>query len=215
MPGLRLLVKGLLLGFSVAAPVGAIGVMVVRRTLAHGHLVGLASGLGAATADAIYGSVAGFGLTFVVNVLTEASVWIRLLGGLSLVYLGITALARVPNVSSPYPQVAASKAVGLARAYGSTLLLTLANPVPVVAFIGIMAGVDVGSAAGTYGRAAALAGGVFLGSALWWVILSTVVSMLRPWFVRPRTFRWINLVSGLVIAGFGLVTLVQLVLGPR
>src|SRR5579862_4353247 len=115
--------RGLLIGFSIAAPVGPIGVLCIRRTLANGRVNGLVTGLGAATADACYGAVAGFGLTFISGLLIDQRVWLRLIGGAFLCYLGVkTFLAR------PAEQAAAAKSSSLAGAYTSTLFLTLTNP---------------------------------------------------------------------------------------
>ena len=91
----NLLLSGILIGFSIAAPVGPIGVLCIRRTLAEGHAAGFISGLGAATADAIYGCIAGFGLTLVARFLMDQQVWLRLFGGAFLCYLGVkTVLSR-------------------------------------------------------------------------------------------------------------------------
>ena len=190
---------------------GVIGVLVIRRTISHGRLAGLASGLGAATADAIYGSVAGFGLTFVSSRLIAAGAWIRLVGGLLLVILGAKAFFDGPVTMGIDAQARTRRAEGLARAFGSTLLLTLSNPIPIVAFLGIMAGAGVGQAAGNYGLAAVLVGGIFAGSSLWWIILSAAVGSLRRWIVRPAIMIWINRVSGAAIAGFGIFTIWQAV----
>src|SRR5690242_13032805 len=130
--------RGLLLGFSIAAPVGPIGVLCIRRTLADGRVVGFVSGLGAATADAFYGAVAGFGLTVISALLIEQRFWLRLIGGGFLLYLGVrTVLAR------PAERAASAGGKGLAGAYGSTLFLTLTNPLTILSFAAIFAGLGV------------------------------------------------------------------------
>src|SRR5215212_10024460 len=122
-----LLLKGLLIGFSIAAPVGPIGVLCIRRTLAQGRAAGLVSGLGAASADAVYGCIAGFGLTFISGLLISQQGWLRLIGGGFLLYLGIKTL-----LSRPAEQPASAGGTGLARAYASTQLLTLTNPATIL-----------------------------------------------------------------------------------
>lgn len=190
-----------MIGFSIAAPVGPIGILCIRRTLAEGRIVGLASGLGAATADAFYGSVAGFGLTFIADVLIGQALWLRLAGGTFLIYLGLkTLLAR------PAEQAADMGGSGLVGAYGSTFLLTLTNPMTILSFAGIMAGLGIGSTARDHVSAAVLVLGVFLGSALWWLILSSGVGMFRARF-NMRMLGWINRLSGLVIMAFGVLAL--------
>lgn len=196
--------RGLILGFSIAAPVGPIGVLCIRRTLADGRLAGLVSGLGAATADAIYGLIAALGLTFISSLLIDHRLWIRLIGGLFLVYLGIRTL----RASVTEHSVSASPG-GLLSAYASTLFLTLTNPMTILAFVAVFAGLGVGSAKGEYGAAIATVLGVFTGSALWWLTLSTAVSLLRSRF-SPRAMVWVNRISGVVILGFGSAALVSL-----
>ena len=199
--------RGLLIGFSIAAPVGPIGVLCIRRTLADGRVYGLVSGLGAATADAFYGSVAGFGLTFISSLLIGQSFWLRLIGGAFLCYLGVrTFLAR------PAEKAAADKSNSLAGAYASTLFLTLTNPTTIFSFAAIFAGLGIASTAGNYLDAGLLVLGVFIGSALWWLTLSSVVSIFRAKF-GARQLQWVNRISGIIILVFGVLALVSLLGG--
>ena len=208
------LLRGLLIGLSIAAPVGPIGVLCIRRTLAGGRVYGLVSGLGAATADAFYGSVAGFGLTFLSSFLIEQRFWLRLIGGLFLCYLGVKTL-----LAQPAEQAAAAKGNGLAEArkrfgpnagaYASTLLLTLTNPTTILSFAAIFAGLGLASVSGSYLSSGLLVLGVFLGSALWWVLLSGGVSLFRE-KLGTRQLRWVNRLSGLTILAFGVLALLSL-----
>ena len=199
---LTLLVRGLVVGFSIAAPVGPIGVLCIRRTLAEGHAHGFASGLGAATADAFYGCIAGFGLTFISNVLVDQQTWLRLIGGVFLCYLGIKTF-----LSRPAEEAASAKGNGIAGAYASTFLLTLTNPMTILAFAAVFAGLGLASAGG--GSAILLILGVFAGSVLWWFLLSGVASLFRTRF-NTHALRWVNKISGIIVAGFGLAALVSL-----
>jgi threonine/homoserine/homoserine lactone efflux protein len=207
---MELLVRGLALGLAIAAPVGPIGVLCIRRTLADGRLIGFVSGLGAATADAFYGAVAAFGLTVVADLLVGQRVWVRLIGGLFLIYLGLRTLPRRP---APRPAKASVEMRrGLAGAYGSTLALTLTNPTTILSFTAIFAGLGLAGTAGTTGRASAalLVLGVFLGSALWWLILSASVGLLRARF-DARAMRAVNVISGLMLLGLALLALASLI----
>ncbi len=195
------LIQGLVLGFSIAAPVGQIGVLCIRRTLADGPSFGLASGLGAATADMMYGGVAAFGLTFISGLLLSQQLWLRLLGGLFLCYLGVRTF-----VSLPPENGGAGSSRGLLGAYASTLLLTLANPTTILSFTAIFAGFGIAGEIRDYGSSALLVLGVFLGSAFWWLILSGVVGMLRS-RVSKRALVWVNRASGATIAGMGVASL--------
>jgi threonine/homoserine/homoserine lactone efflux protein len=195
------LLTGIALGFSIAAPVGPIGVLCIRRTLAEGRRFGLVSGLGAATADAIYGAIAGFGLTFVSTFLVNQQDWLRAAGGLFLCYLGIrTFLSKAASQAAEAPQR------NLWAAYGSTFFLTLTNPMTILSFAAIFAGFDLAGKNSSYASAAALVGGVFLGSALWWLSLSTGIGLLRKKF-SPGGLVWINRLSGAIITIFGLLAL--------
>ena len=210
-----LLFRGILIGFSIAAPVGPIGVLVIRRTLADGRVNGLVSGLGAATADAIYGTIAGFGLTVIAHFLVAQSNWLRLFGGGFLIYLGIkTFLARPAEVDTENKNKSDSNQTpakpGLWGAYGSTFLLTITNPLTILSFAGVLAGLGISDTGGDPGLASILVLGVFAGSALWWLALSTGVGLFHR-RITPATLKWVNRISGLVITGAGLFALSGLI----
>ena len=206
----KFLLRGLLIGISIAAPVGPIGLLCIRLTLAEGRATGLVSGLGAATADALYGCIAGFGLTFISGLLVEQQFWFRLIGGLFLCYLGVkTFLARPAEKTSPSEKSSLAGA-RLFKSYASTFFLTLTNPVTILSFAAIFAGLGLASIGQDYVSAAVLVVGVFLGSALWWLTLSGGVSMVRK-KVSLSVMQWLNRLSGVVITGFGLFSLFSLI----
>jgi threonine/homoserine/homoserine lactone efflux protein len=198
--------RGLIIGVSVAAPVGAIGVLIIRRALAQGRTFGIVSGLGVATADAIYGSMAAFGLTIVTALLIEQRSWFRLIGGAFLLYLGVRASFAKPAEEAAEPQGNS----GLFSAYGSTFLLTLTNPQTILTFAAIFAGTGLAETGGDFLPAALMVGGVFTGSILWWIILSVGVSLFRERLNNPKALRWVNGISGLIIVAFGLRELIGL-----
>ena len=198
------LLRGIVVGFSIAAPVGPIGVLCIRRTLAEGRATGLVSGLGAATADAIYGCVAGFGLTFISSFLVDQQTWLRLIGGAFLCYLGIRTW-----LTAPAQGTASTQGNGPLAAYASTFFLTLTNPMTILSFAAIFAGLGLANRTGGYAPAGILVLGVFAGSALWWLLLSGGVSLFRGRFT-PGGLRWVNKVSGIVITAFGVLALLSL-----
>ena len=207
---LPIFIQGLIIGFSIAAPVGPIGVLCIRRTLTEGRLSGFVSGLGAATADAVYGSIAGFGLTFISIFLIERSQWLRLIGGSFLLYLGIrTFLAKTKSTNDPdYPLIQRGN---LTRNYFSTFVLTLTNPLTILSFAAIFAGLGIGStSSGNYLSAFTLVIGVFLGSSSWWFLLSGVVGLFRQRF-KSDSLIWVNRISGVIIIIFGIAAILSLV----
>jgi len=193
----ELLLKGLAFGFLLAATVGPMWVLCLRRTLACGALVGLASGMGIAVADGLYGAVAAFGVTAVSGFLLAHRFWIGLAGAVFLFYLGVKTLLSVPAADGD-----AAKPASYAQAFLSTLGLTLANPPTILAFAAIFAGLGLAANA-DYAAAALVTLGVFLGSAAWWLVLAAFAGTLRA-RLGPPLLRAINVVSGLTILGFAL-----------
>jgi threonine/homoserine/homoserine lactone efflux protein len=193
--------RGLIIGFTVAAAVGPISLLTMRRTLAHGRVYGLASGMGVAGADATYGGIAAFGLTAVTAVLVGIRPALALAGGLFLVWLAYRTMTAEPAVD----EAAVRERPGLAGAFLSIYGLTLTNPATILSFAGIFAG--LGLSGGSTLEAALLTLGVFLGSATWWVVLVTAVSLLRSRLTRD-VLRWVNRLSGAVLLVFGLVAIV-------
>ena len=197
-------VRGLLIGISIAAVVGPMSILCMQRTLIFGQRYGLISGLGIATADAVYGSIAAFGVTVIAGFLVSQQVWIRLIGGLFLVYLGIKIV-----LTRPAERAAAAEANSFFGAYASTLLLTLTNPLTILSFAAIFAGIGVAGASKSYLSATLVVLGVFAGSALWWCLLTSAISLLRR-KLTPAWLLWINRISGSIITLFGVIALLSL-----
>jgi threonine/homoserine/homoserine lactone efflux protein len=191
--------RGLAIGFGIAAPVGPIGILCIRRTLADGRAVGFAAGLGAATADALYGAVAAFGLTLVSSALVGQRAWLQAVGGVFLCYLGV----RIWMAAPAAPAGAVRRAPGLVSAWATTFALTVTNPTTILSFAAIFAGLGLGGAAGGYGPATLMVSGVFLGSAFWWLLLSTGVGFLRS-SITPAHLRWVNRGAAAIITTFGI-----------
>lgn len=198
-----LFLKGAIIGLSIAAPVGPIGLLCIRRTLADGAAVGFATGLGAATADAAYGAVAGFGLAAVTDLLLGWQTGLRLVGGLVLLWLGYATLrARPAERAADAPTTHT-----LMGAYATTVVLTLANPATIISFVAVFGALGLAETGGAPVLGASmLVLGVFLGSAVWWLALSAGVGVFRR-RVTPAAMLWINRASGTVLAGFGLFAL--------
>ena len=188
--------RGFVIGFSIAAPVGPIGVLCIRRSVAGGARIGFATGLGAAPADAVYGAVAGFGLTVVSGFLVDERRWLQLLGGAFLCHLGLRAWRKKMGGGT-----VSDGGEGLLAAYASTFVLTLANPATILSFVAIFASIGLAVSPGA-GAATALVGGVFLGSAVWWLILSQSAG----WFRSRLSAIWMTAIdraSGLILMAFG------------
>jgi threonine/homoserine/homoserine lactone efflux protein len=196
---LSFLARGLAVGFTVAGAVGPISLLTIRRTLAHGRLYGLVSGMGVALADASYGGIAAFGLTAVTSVLVGARSALGLIGGVFLVWLAIRTIRAEPAAVAE-----TDDRLGLAGAFLSIYGLTMTNPMTILSFAGIFAG--LGLAGHGVAEAALLTLGVFLGSSLWWVALTAIVGRLRA-RVTTRGLGWMNRVSGAALLLFGLVAI--------
>ena len=202
---LSFLLRGLAIGFSIAAPVGPIGALCIRRTLTQGRASGILSGLGAASADAIYSCIAALGITLISNFLITQQSWLRLIGGVSLCYLGIKTF-----LSKPSEDATSVQSTRLAGAYVSTFLLTLTNPVTILSFAAVFAGLGVTEGTnGNYNNAATLVLGVFIGSVLWWLILTGFVGLFHSKF-SSNQLKWVNKISGTIITLFGLIALISL-----
>jgi threonine/homoserine/homoserine lactone efflux protein len=194
------LLRGLGIGFAIAVGVGPISLLTIRRTLDHGRVYGLASGMGVALADATYGGIAAFGLAALASVLVGARVALGLIGGAFLIYLGWRAFISEP----PLDAAVASDRPGLVGAAASIYGLTMTNPMTILSFAAAFAGLGIVANSGA--DAALLTVGVFLGSALWWLVLTTVVGALRS-RVTPRALTWINRGTGVLLLAFGVVAI--------
>lgn len=195
--------KGLVLGFSIAAPVGPVGLLCIRRSIVSGRLTGFVTGLGAATADAVYGAVAGFGLTRVTAFMVGERTWLSLLGGLFLCVLGIRILRAHPDAMQ-----AGSAEPRIRSAYLSALAITLTNPMTILSFVGAFAGLGL-AVAHDYAAAATLVTGVFIGSGIWWILLSAFAARLRD-RIDTHWLQRVNWMSGAVLVAIGLAVLASL-----
>jgi threonine/homoserine/homoserine lactone efflux protein len=195
------LLQGIGLGFAIAAPVGPIGLLCIRRSLALGQWMGLATGLGAATADGVYGCIAGFGLTAIADSLVAQAQVLKIVGGLFLCYLGLKTM-----LSKPPTEIAHLTGRGLMGAYTSTFVLTLTNPATILSFIAIFAGLGIIEAGRSWSMSLAIVLGVFSGSALWWLFLSWGVTLFRQRLNAQRIL-WLNRLAGMAILVFGIVAI--------
>jgi len=193
--------RAFLIGISIAAPVGPIGVLCIRRTLSNGKLAGFLSGMGAATADMVYGAIAAFGLTVITNLLVENAFWLKLIGGLFLLYLGIKTF-----FEKPADRAAQAKQGGYFSMYLSTFFLTITNPITILSFAAIFAGTMIGQ---NIGSPLLMVAGVFAGSASWWLALSFGVGLMRD-KLNQTHMTWINRISGTIIILFGIFALINL-----
>jgi len=213
MLSIDLLWKGALIGFAIAAPVGPIGLLCIKRTLSDGRLAGFISGLGAAVADTIYGFAAAIGLAAIGDFLIDHKDGFSIMGGAFLVYLGMAEWRGARKVEAAAGPL---KPMGLIGHFVSTLFLTLANPLTILSFIAIFAGLDVAGPGGNigtpeqdYAGIVALVIGVFTGSSLWWLTLSGGIGFVRH-LMGSHVVLWLNRIAGTLIIGFGLYALTAL-----
>ncbi len=192
--------KGIFIGFAMAIPIGPIGIMCIRKTLTEGRLRGLIIGLGAATADLLYGCVAAFGLTIISSTLESQRIWIRLVGGALILFLGIRTFRAQPT--DPKFRI---HSTGMLASYLYTVFLTLTNPLTIFAFIAVFAALGLGSGLG-YFSASALVAGVFIGSSLWFLLLSSGVTLFRK-KLDLVGLRWVNRIAGILIIISGVIAI--------
>jgi Putative threonine efflux protein len=201
---LPLPLRGLIIGFTIAAAVGPISLLTIRRTIAHGQLYGLVSGLGVATADASYAGIAAFGLTAITGMLVSGRFLLGVIGGAVIVLLGIRTMR-----SHPGEVARDADRPGLPAAYLSIFALTMTNPMTILSFAAVFAGIGL-AAGSSFTDALEITLAVWVGSSLWWVVLTSVVGWLRE-RVSTTALLWVNRISGAALVVFGIVAVVAVV----
>ena len=194
---LTFFLKGIAIGFFMAIPIGPIGIMCIRKTLTEGRLSGLIIGLGAATADLFYGCVAVFGLTIISDALNSQRFWIRIIGGALLFFLGINTFLAQPK--DPKLKISGS---GRLRSFFTVVVLTLTNPLTIFAFIAVFAAFGLGDGLSFF-SAVVLVVGVFIGSCLWFFLLTSGTILIRK-KLDLVVLKWVNKIAGIliIISGF-------------
>lgn len=196
---LQFFAKGLIVGFVICAPMGPIGLLCARRTLLDGRVAGMAAILGASTVDALYCSIAGLGISYLANFLTDEHLLLRVAGGFLLLFVGLKFF-----FASPSEAVPETKGRGVFPSFLSTFFIMLANPMPILVFTATLTALGVHGWKDAYLGTSALVAGVFLGSALWAPILALVLGHFRP-LLNTRQLRLANRVAGVAMMGFGAV----------
>jgi threonine/homoserine/homoserine lactone efflux protein len=208
MNGLELLIRGLVAGLIITAPVGPVNVLCVQRTIAKGWRSGVVSGFGSAVADMLYATIAGFSISFVIQFLLRELFWIRFFGGILLILLGVWYYFRPPRALAGEKKRATDGADA-----ASTFVLTLTNPTTVLSFLAVLAALGLSNARPWY-LTLLMVGGIFCGAMLWWVVLTGIANRLRDRFTT-RAMVWMNRIGGLAMGAFGVITLLLSRSHPR
>lgn len=203
---LLVILKGLGIGLGIAAAVGPISLLCIRSTLTHGQIAGLAIGLGAAIAEAIYGLIAAFGLTFVSDVLLTHQNLLRFFGGIFLIYLGLKSFFEKSDL-----KCAALEPKGLFSTVISAFFLTMANPLTVIMFLAVFSGFGFTEENTDYIAASLLVFSVFIGALIWWIILTSILKLFHS-RVNQRVLNIINICSGILITTFGVLSILSLLI---
>lgn len=193
-----ILLKGALIGFSIAMPVGPIGMLCIRNSLTWGARYGFMTGVGAAAADTLYGTLAGFGVASLMALLISYKLFLQIAGGLFLCYLGLATFFE--KASEKNEEKSAKSLFGV---FLSTFFLTMTNPMTILSFVAIYAGLGIGAEGNGYSDALTMTCGVFFGSAFWWLLLSSGAALFKN-YLTPASSRWLNRLSGSVLMLFGL-----------
>lgn len=204
---LLLIIKGIMIGFAIAAPVGPSAVMVIQRTMTRRWVHGVIAGVGASIADTLFGAIAAFGLSWIQDWLQAWSLEIRLIGGIVLVVKGLWMMRE------PAPRAANTRESGLLGALTTTFALTLFNPITFFAFVGILATFNVVSDDLTWTAASVLCGSVFVGAMSWWLALVALASLFRGHLLDGRMV-WVNRAAGGVLIACGLLLLYGYFIDP-
>jgi threonine/homoserine/homoserine lactone efflux protein len=207
---ITLAIEGAVIGFLIAVPVGPAAALCIRRSITVGAVAGYLTGLGAALGDAVFGAVAAFGLTFVEQFVERHEAWLRGLGGAVLVVMGWTTMRhRLRTVGDPVADDREHRVATHFHFTTSSFVITVFNPLTVMAFGAAFAGRDLAGVGASLPDAGVLVAGVFAGACGWWAILCTTAVALRQHFTGMGMV-WLNRVAGAVILVFGLVALVSL-----
>ena len=199
-----IIIQGIIVGFSIAAPVGPIGLLCIQNTISHGMLFGLVCGLGAATADMMYGVLVVVGTSYMATVMQIFKIPLSVFGGIFLIYLGLKKI-----LAKPASKAASVNSKMLIGAYFSTFILTLINPATILDFIALFAGLRVNVS--DYTQGLSFVGGVFFGSAFWWILLSSFVAIFRK-KMSDFVIILINYFAGVAICGFGFFALTKVII---
>lgn len=200
-----LFLKGILIGFLIAAPVGPIGILCIRRTLSGHYGLSLATGFGAGVADTVYGAIAGFSLVSIATFITQYDFYLRLFGGLLVGWIGFSIF------KSPLRQdkLKNRPRETLLHAFTSAFFLTFSNPITLIVFAAAFAALGVSPVDDSFTQGLALVGGVFVGANGWWLSLSTVVRLMHH-KISDTHLLWINRASGIMLFGFAIYIVLSL-----
>lgn len=199
-----LFLRGIAIGFAIAAPIGPVGLLCIRKALADGRMAAFVAGLGAALADTFFGAVVGLGLGAVSHFITGHTTWLKIVGGLFMLGLGIhtwrAAAADMEMEAEP------GSGPGMAKDFLSTFVITITNPGTILGVIGVFAALGASAKPQGAEDQALLVGGIFTGSALWWAVLAELTIAIRARFT-PERMRLFNHISGALLMGLGGLTL--------
>ena len=209
MHTLELLLRGVLAGLAISIPVGPVNIFCIQRTLLKGRMMGIAAGFGAAAADTIYGSIAGFSISMVISFLVRELFWIRLVGGALLIGIGVWYYFKTPKSLAEERAEKDTPHSDFAAAF----LLTLTNPTTVLSFLAVLAGLHLEEERPWYMTLIVVLG-IFVGAMMWWVALSLGANHFRDRF-NDRAVLWMNRIAGLAIGAFGIVTMLLSRQSPR
>lgn len=198
--------KGLIVGLMVTIPLGPVGVLCIQRTLNKGRVSGFVSGLGASAADAVFAIIAGFGISYIISFVKTQHIYFQIIGGVIVLFLGIHIFYTNPVRQVRLQRMNKNK---LHHDFLSVFFLTITNPLAILLFLAMFAGINIsGYEINAFGLSS-LVGGVLAGSAGWWFLLSFVISIFRE-RIRLRNIWWMNKVAGVIVFGLGILAVLSI-----
>ncbi|MFV0590933.1 MAG: LysE family translocator [Draconibacterium sp.] len=202
---LRFWFEGIIIGVLASAPLGPIGILVIQRTLNHGRTTGFYSGLGAALSDTIYAAIAGFGMALIINIIHQHELWVKLVGAVILILLGIFIFFSHPERQSVQKL---NRKVNPMKHMAGTFAVGISNPHIMFLHVAMFSGFGIVFSHKNPGEAFFVLLGVIMGCTIWWFGLTWLIDLFRNRFTT-KILLWFNRIAGVAIILFVIIYMIK------